>query len=126
MRVPTALTQTYLDLAKGAGWTPRSVPEARVACKLGNLGLRPGVDIHEQMKVDRFRVDFACPDIQIAIEVDGPHHRLPENAVKDLERDSSLAAAGWFVFRVDAYGSDDEMDNRLGRIVRFIRTERIR
>jgi very-short-patch-repair endonuclease len=122
--LPTRLGPQYLAIAAESGWIVRSVPEARIAVVLGRLGLTPW-NTAAQYKVGRLRIDFAAPDVSVAIEVDGPHHRLPEKALKDIERDATLTAAGWMVFRVDAYCPDDELDHRLGRIVRFIRAERL-
>jgi very-short-patch-repair endonuclease len=120
--IPGRLGKEYLAAALERGWLVRSVPEARVALVLDRLGLAP-TDVAVQVKVDRLRLDFAAVAVKVAIEVDGPHHRLPEIALKDVERDALLSAAGWMVFRVDAYAPDDEIDHRLARIVRFIRGE---
>jgi very-short-patch-repair endonuclease len=52
-------------------------------------------------------VDFAVPDIQIAIEADGWYHRSPEGSAHDAERDSWLRLKGRIVLRVDdRYGED--------------------
>jgi len=122
--IPTRLGSQYVATASERGWVVRSVPEARIALLLDRLGLTPR-DTATQCRVGRVRLDFAASDVKVAIEVDGPLHRLPERALKDIERDATLTAAGWMVFRVDAYSPDDELDHRLGRIVRFIRAERL-
>jgi very-short-patch-repair endonuclease len=116
--------RNYLDLAAQQGWSIRSVPEARVAYRLARFGISPK-EVVTQAKVGKFRLDFALPDVKVAIEVDGPLHRLPEMAVKDLERDLWLVHEGWMVFRVDAYGDEKSLQERLVRIVRFIRSERL-
>jgi type I restriction enzyme R subunit len=41
--------------------------------------------------------DFFCPEIRLAIELDGGVHRLRE--ARDAERDARLAAAGFTVLR---------------------------
>jgi len=122
--IPAKLGSQYHAAASERGWIVRSLPEARIALVLDRLGLTPR-DTAVQCTVGRARIDFAAIDVKVGIEVDGPHHRLPEIALKDLGRDATLVAAGWMVFRVDAYGEDDELDNRLARIVRFIRAERL-
>lgn len=122
--IPARLGSEYLAVASDRGWIVRSLPEARIVLVLDRLGLTPR-DTAVQCKVGRVRIDFAATDVKVGIEADGPHHRLPEIALRDLERDATLTAAGWMVFRVDAYGEDAELDNRLARIVRFIRGERL-
>lgn len=46
-------------------------------------------------------VDFAYVDALLAIEVDGPHHRLPDVAARDRRRDAFLRSLGWEVLRFD-------------------------
>ena len=43
--------------------------------------------------------DFFCPEIRLAIELDGGVHRLRE--ARDADRDERLAAAGFTVLRFD-------------------------
>ena len=57
----------------------------------------------QQVRVGKFRLDFAWPEIRAAIEIDGPHHRNPDAAFRDAERDRWLRGEGWLVFRVSAY-----------------------
>jgi len=48
-----------------------------------------------------YRIDFAYPDLLLAIEVDGPHHRLPAVRARDQRRDAYLRSIGWEVHRYD-------------------------
>lgn len=53
-----------------------------------------------QYRVGRYRVDFAYPELRIAIEVDGFEvHGTPAALQADLERQNTLVAAGWTVLR---------------------------
>lgn len=45
------------------------------------------------------RPDFAYPDIKLAIEVDGSHHRDPRQWRADLARQNRLTVAGWHFLR---------------------------
>lgn len=46
------------------------------------------------------RVDFAYPEVRLALEVDGhDNHRTPSDFRRDLNRQNLLVAAGWTVLR---------------------------
>jgi len=47
-------------------------------------------------------LDFYCPAIRLAVEVDGAAHDVPEQAAHDLRRDAWLTAQGIRVLRVPA------------------------
>lgn len=80
----TTLEQTVLDLLIDA-WLP--LPVCQLVVPLPGGGA--------------YRIDFAYPEVRLAIEVDGPHHRLPENRARDARRDRRLRAMGWTVARFD-------------------------
>lgn len=44
-------------------------------------------------------IDIAFPDVKYGVEIDGPHHRLPEVAQADKGRDRRLAREGWTIDR---------------------------
>lgn len=80
----TTLEQVVLDLLIDA-WLPLPV------CQL----VVPLPDGRE------YRIDLAYPMVKLAIEIDGPHHRLPEHRARDARRDRRLRALGWTVERFD-------------------------
>lgn len=47
----------------------------------------------------QFRIDFAYVSARLAIEVDGPHHELPDVEDHDRWRQSILESLGWEVLR---------------------------
>ncbi|MCK7529218.1 MAG: DUF559 domain-containing protein [Ignavibacteriales bacterium] len=51
-----------------------------------------GYDFHRQKPIDEFIVDFFCPDLMLAIEIDGVSHIGKE--VYDSERQSKLEKLG--------------------------------
>jgi very-short-patch-repair endonuclease len=56
------------------------------------------------------RVDFAFPDIKLAVEYDGAWHGLPGELGRDRRRLNQLAAAGWrvlFVTAADMHAPDE-------------------
>lgn len=78
----TTLEQVVLDLLLDA-WLPLPVCQFVV--------LLPGGG--------HYRVDFAYLAVKLAIEVDGPHHELPEVKARDARRDARLRRLGWTVAR---------------------------
>jgi very-short-patch-repair endonuclease len=47
-----------------------------------------------QYSVDRFIIDFYCPKLKLAIEVDGSIHELQKNIENDRTREKYLAGYG--------------------------------
>lgn len=67
--------------------------------------------------INRRLLDFAYPAIKLAIEIDGPHHRLPEVQARDARRDHRLRQMGWTVDRFD----QDEITYHPERVLIAIR-----
>jgi very-short-patch-repair endonuclease len=55
-----------------------------------------------QHPVGPYLLDLAYPEIRLAIEYDGGAHRTQERAMRDLDRQAYLSAAGWTVLRFTA------------------------
>ena len=55
-----------------------------------------------QHPVGPFLLDLAYPAVRLAIEYDGEAHRGQERALRDLDRQAYLTAAGWKVLRFTA------------------------
>lgn len=53
-------------------------------------------------------LDFAFPDLRVALEVDGEDHATPAKRKSDLERSARLATQGWKVVRIT--NGDVDMD----------------
>ena len=51
-----------------------------------------GLDFHRQKPIDEFIVDFYCPELMLAIEIDGLSHIGKEEY--DMERQSKLEKLG--------------------------------
>lgn len=81
---------------------PDSLLEPRMARLLGGVGLPAPAFQHEVRAAGRFvaRVDFAYPDVRLAVEVDGwGAHSSPRAFQSDLARQNALVALGWTVLR---------------------------
>ena len=63
------------------------------------------VGVRRQFEVTRsdgrpFRLDFALPEIKLAIELDGSHHRERTQRLHDRRRDLELQRRGWTVIHL--------------------------
>jgi very-short-patch-repair endonuclease len=52
-----------------------------------------------QVSVGPYRLDLAYPDLLLAVECDGREHLTPQRALRDLDRQAYLTAAGWRILR---------------------------
>jgi very-short-patch-repair endonuclease len=60
-----------------------------------------GYKFRRQHSVGKFVVDFYCPSLQLAIELDGEPHAGLINIARDAERDDWLKQQGVTVFRYE-------------------------
>src|SRR5215216_260381 len=58
-----------------------------------------GLRFRRQHPIGPYVLDFYCPAIRLAVEVDGAVHDIPNQAAHDLRRDAWLAAQGIQVLR---------------------------
>jgi very-short-patch-repair endonuclease len=56
-----------------------------------------------QHPVGPYQLDLAYPAVRVAVEYNGRDHLDPDRALRDLEREAYLTAAGWIVLRFGAY-----------------------
>ena len=78
--------------------------ESMLRVALVEAGLPTPVPQHEVWAGREFvaRLDLAWPDLKVAIEYDGAHHRERDQHSRDLARHNRLRTLGWTVFQVDA------------------------
>ena len=62
------------------------------------------------------RVDLAYPDLRVAIEYEGDHHRRRDTFLRDIARLNALREAGWLVLRFTA----DDVLRRPGDLLRQV------
>ena len=70
-----------------------------------------GVSFRRQAPIGPYIVDFVCHAAKLIIEVDGGQHFEAKNIVRDMRRDTYLAAQGYRVLR---FNNLDVMTNKSG------------
>ncbi len=65
-------------------------------------------------------VDFAFEGVNVAVEIDGGQHELPERKESDDKKDKLLNTLGWRVFRVTAKEINLKGDDVISKIIKFI------
>src|SRR3989344_517674 len=70
--------------------------------KLYDLLLSKGLRPERQYLISNHRVDFAFPKEKLIVEVDGKHHRTPEEISRDEKRRDVAENLGWSVKRFPA------------------------
>jgi len=61
-------------------------------------------------------VDFFFPSVRLAIEVDGPYHRTPDQLLRDIVREVEIERFGVTIMRVtneEVFGNRDELIAKL-------------
>lgn len=86
------LTDLYRVVDPVDGLPPSTPIEHTLLAAFRARGLEPQV----QYGIDRFRVDFAFPEVRLAVEADG---RAWHDARRDSSRDNKLRGLGWEVLR---------------------------
>ena len=77
-----------------------------------------GYDFHRQKPIDRFIVDFFCPELMLAIEIDGVSHLQKGEA--DVERHRRLESFGVHLIRFEDRMVKREMPKVLSAIEGWI------
>lgn len=82
-----------------------------------------GYDFHRQRPIDRFIVDFYCPRLRLAIEIDGDSHFMQEK--KDAERQQSLERFDVRFLRFDDLDVKFQMEKVLNTIREWIQQHEV-
>uniref|UniRef100_A0A832DH88 Endonuclease domain-containing protein n=1 Tax=Ignavibacterium album TaxID=591197 RepID=A0A832DH88_9BACT len=74
-----------------------------------------------QYSIDHYVIDFYCPKLKLAVEIDGDYHEKPEQKIYDKERQSYLENFGITFVRI----KNDELlgnpDLAFGRIEQAVK-----
>lgn len=66
--------------------------------------------IVREYSVFPYFIDFAFPQIMLAVEIDGSQHEIKDRKKRDMEKDIHLNNNGWRVYRIPAkhmYSKED-------------------
>ena len=78
-----------------------------------------GLKFRRQAIIGGFIVDLNCPELRVAIEVDGTIHDSPDAQARDSDRDRILAARGIRTVHIHDEQADQETITRLlGDLIR--------
>ncbi|HEX9023726.1 MAG TPA: endonuclease domain-containing protein [Geobacteraceae bacterium] len=75
-----------------------------------------GMRFLRQYSVGPYILDFYCPSLKLAVELDGGHHNRPENLDYDEARSAYLAAYG---VEVQRFWNHDVMKNIQGVLAKL-------
>src|SRR5215831_12615569 len=90
-------------------------PEARLWVQLRGRQLG-GLKFRRQHPIGAYVLDFYCPSLRLAVEVDGFSHASDDQAAHDRARDRWLRRLGVRVLRIPAWAVRDELDRVLQEI----------
>jgi len=69
-----------------------------------------GYKIRRQQGIDNFVLDFYCPDLKLAIEIDGPTHFTEKGKRSDADKDKILNKMNIKVLRISVSDLDLDYD----------------
>jgi len=70
-----------------------------------------GVDFHRQKMAGSFILDLFCPELMLAIEIDGRIHELEEVEIRDKRRQEWLESCGIDFLRFSAFAIFKQLDS---------------
>ena len=100
-----------------------SPPEARLWSALRRGGF-DGLKFRRQHPIGRCVLDFYCPSLKLAIEVDSYAHCINDRPERDAARDRWLLSQGVRTLRIPAHDVLESVDGALGQIRAFIAANR--
>ncbi len=79
-----------------------------------------GYDFHRQKPIDHYIVDFFCPKLMLAIEIDGSIHDTDESRLNDALRQEKIEEYGVQFLRFKNNDIKNNMENVMNRISEWI------
>jgi very-short-patch-repair endonuclease len=75
-----------------------------------------GFKVRRQYGFDNFVVDFYCPELQLAIEVDGDVHYFKEKMIEDREKDQRLKEENIKVKRIRTVDLEEDYETMIAHL----------
>ncbi|MEE8601138.1 endonuclease domain-containing protein [Euzebya tangerina] len=94
-----------------------------IACRAAGIPVRLNQPIVGPAGKPVAQVDLCVDDSRLIVEIDGPHHWLPEVAAADRVRDRRLRSLGWTVIRFSVYEVDENLRAVVDEIARVHRQQ---
>lgn len=97
-----------------------TVQEARVWLRVKQRGLH-GFKFRRQHPIGPYFVDFYCPKLKLAVELDGGHHYEPAQRAYDLVRQRFIESTGIMVVRYPNNEINSDIDAVLEDLARKLK-----
>jgi len=99
-------------------WRTKNVsyPEKVFLEKITELGWDKKYSIVRELSVFPFFIDFAFVNENVAIEIDGSQHLLPDRKERDEKKDRLLIETGWTVIRISEKEIKKNIEETLTKI----------
>jgi very-short-patch-repair endonuclease len=97
VRVIRSMAKRLTDLAKGL--RKRSTDVERLLWSYLRAGRFEGLKFRRQHPIGQYIVDFVCLERKLIIELDGGQHALPDEIMKDRQRDIWLEKERYTIMR---------------------------
>lgn len=72
-----------------------------------------GFKVRRQYGVKNYVIDFYCPKLKLAIEVDGDVHYFKDKKVKDEQKNQALKERGIFLIRIKNSDLEDDYESMI-------------
>ncbi|WP_445263742.1 endonuclease domain-containing protein [Rhodohalobacter sp. 8-1] len=70
-----------------------------------------GFKVRRQYGIDNFVIDFYCPELKLAIEVDGDVHEFTSKKLSDSRKNDLLKDEGIKLIRLNNYDLEDDYES---------------
>lgn len=122
----TPLLRALVSLFRNGRRPTESPLEDDLLALLRRSGLPEPVPQHEiRLTHGRVRVDFAYPDVRLAIEADGDrYHSSPTERAQGRRRDARLAVVGWEVLHFGAHEIGTSPAEVAAQVIEVLRARR--
>lgn len=97
-----------------------SYPEKLFLTKITELGWDKKYSIVRELSIFPFFIDFAFMNENVAIEIDGSQHLLPDRKERDEKKDKLLIENGWTIIRISENEIKKNIDETLVKLEKIL------